>query len=341
MKLLKFSCVALSVWVLTSCGMFGGGKVSKQLMEASFAPEEQGLNITKITDENSHEVYGPGVASGLNFSNFAMSDYAGSKELRWYSGRYLAVSPNGRELAYLSKVNDQTNVMIRKATAAGASTQRTFRKVSDFTWGPDDKLYYTDYSSGTAKEIAATNAHSGALMTQLTKQNQDYNPAVSPDGKRLYFTRMDNGGPAIWCLGLNSGTLTMCARGYNPTPVSDTSFLCVRNSTAGTSEIWLVDYVKGMETLVVTNKEKGYSCPSLSPDGKWILCQGTSSYNGRKNVDIFAVKIDGTQMVQITYHPANDFCPTWSPDGKSVYFISSRANSKGDKYNIWKMQFIL
>ena len=340
MKILKFTGVALTALLLSSCG--GMSKALKQTMVAVFAPEEQGLNITKITDENSHEVYAPVAIGGLFSSTFSKETYAGTKDLRWYSGRYLAISPDGTELAYLSSVNGQQNVMIRKATAAGASTQRTFRVVSDFAWGPDDKLYYTDCSSGTQKgEIATTNAHSGALMTQLTKQNNDYNPALSPDGKKLYFTRVDNAGPAVWCLGLKDGTLTMCARGYNPTPVNANSFLCTRNSTTGVSEIWLVDYVKGMETLILTNKDKGYSCPSISPDGKWILCQGTSNYQGKiKNVDIFAVRIDGSEMVQLTYHPGNDFCPTWSKDGKSVFFISSRANDK-DKYNIWKIQFVL
>lgn len=338
MKILKFTGVALTALLLSSCG--GVSKTLKQTMLAVFAPEEQGLNITKITDENSHDVLPPAFDKGLFKSSFTSTTWAGTKELRWGAGRYLAVSPDGTELAYLSLINDQPNVMIRKATAAGASTQRTFRAVDDFTWGPDDKLYYSDRSSGTSFEIATTNAHSGALMTQLTKQNHDRNPALSPDGKRLYFTRLDNAGPAIWCLGLKDGTLTMCARGFNPTPVNATSFLCTRNSTAGVSEIWLVDYVKGMETLILTNKEKGYSCPSISPDGKWVLCQGTSVYQGIKNVDIYAVRMDGSEMVQLTYHPLHDMCPTWSKDGKSVYFLSNRANDK-NKWNVWKMQFVL
>ena len=57
------------------------------------------------------------------------------------------------------------------------------------------------------------------------------------------------------------------------------------------------------------------------------------------NLDIFAVKIDGTQCIQLTYHPAEDCCPAWSADGKSVYFLSARANKK-NMYNVWKMRFM-
>lgn len=343
MKLLKFSCIATTVLLLSSCGASISKlkqSVQPAIMEAVFAPEEQGLNIVKITDENSQDVFRPHVFRGGSMSRFARDPYAGTSDVRWSAGRYLAISPDGTELAYLSEVNDQPNVMIRKTTSTGASTQRTFRIVDDFTWGPDDKLYFSDRSNNYS-EISTTNAHSGALMTQLTRQNKDITPALSLDGKKLFFTRIDKGGPAIWCYGLKDGTLTMCARGYNPTPINSTTFLCSRNSTNGHTEIWSIDYVKGVETVIISNKEKGFSSPSLSPDGKWILCQGTSNYNGEiSNVDIYAVRNDGTEIIQLTYHPGHDLCPTWSNDGKYVYFLSNRANLK-DKWNVWKMQFIL
>ncbi len=37
--------------------------------------------------------------------------------------------------------------------------------------------------------------------------------------------------------------------------------------------------------------------------------------------------------VQITDHPANDFAPRWSPDGKSIVFVSDRSG----QWNVWLM----
>lgn len=48
----------------------------------------------------------------------------------------------------------------------------------------------------------------------------------------------------------------------------------------------------------------------------------------------------GWRVAMLTYHPGADCCPVWSKDGKSIYFISSRAN-KEQSYNIWKMNFNL
>ena len=356
MKVLNYCLIAISVVLFTSCG---GSKV----VIDTAAPEEQGLNIQKITDESANTVLGSrtesnggrqkiglGVLLGSfsvpSVSNFAISTRGGCRDSRYYWGtnRLLAVSPDGAEIAYLNRSNKQDNIMIRRAASQGASTQRTFRDVGDMSWGSDGNLYFSDYTDGEHSQIGATNAKSGSIIRQLTNNNIDSNPVLSKDGKLLLFTRIDKSGPSIWSLNLTDNTLTSCARGYNPcfTGNSNDEFICVRNSTAGVSEIWKVDYVKGQETLILSDKKRGFTNPQVSPDGQWILVQGNSKSSVKKNenLDIFAVRIDGSNFTQITYHAATDCCPTWSTDGQYIYFISTRGN-KDESYNVWRMRFAL
>lgn len=334
-----YTCaILLSTFLLSSCG-------SSQYLDL-YAPEESGLNVMKITDESSNTVMGNGSVKFVIKKDFTLSNYAGcqSAGFYWSTNRLLSISPDGSELAYLSEINKQNNIMIRKSGAQGASTQRTFRNVSDFSWGVDNNLYFSDYSDPQRIQIGATNAHAGSIMRQLTNNSADLNPVITSDGKMLFFTRIDKSGPFIWSLNLEDGALTSCARGYNPCTINgrNDSFVCVRNSTSGVSEIWLINYVEGKETLILSDKNRGFSSPSISPNGKWILCQGNSksSISKKNNLDIFAVKIDGTGFVQLTYHPAADCSPVWSNDGKYIYFISSRAN-KDDYFNIWRIRFDL
>lgn len=313
---------------------------SKQYLD-NYAPEERALNVMKITDEERTTVIG---TSYYNFPKaFAGTTYSGSKKSKicWAPARFLAVSPNGEELAYKTRENKQDNIMTRKTSANGSATQRTFRDVNDFSWGIDDKLYFS--GNRGSEGIAAIDAHAGTLVRQLTSNDiTDKHPALSSDGKKLFFSRIDNSGPSIWMLDLESGALTQCAIGYNPCPIpgDNESFICVRNNTSGNSEIWLVNYVRGVESVLLSDKNVGYSNPSLSPDGHWIVCQGNakSSINKKQNLDIFAVRTDGTGLVQLTYHPASDCCPVFSKDGNHIYFISSRA-SKKNHYNVWRMNF--
>ena len=349
-KLALFSFV-LVVGLLSSCGS------SKGVIDYA-APEEQGLNIQKITDENANSVLGASTelrkgnkGSGLfsnitKTDNFALSSRGGCKSAKYYwaTGRYLAVSPDGSEIAYLNRANKQDNIMIRKATSSGASTQRTFRDIYSFSWGGDGNLYFADYSDNEHSQIGVTSARAGNIMRQLTNNNLDSDPVLSSDGSMILFTRLDKNGPSIWSLDLKDNNLTSCARGYNPIFVGDSKeeFICVRNNTSGISELWLVNYVKGQETLILSDKNRGFTNPVISPDGQWILCQGNSKSSQKKkqNLDIFAVKIDGSNFTQITYHAAVDCCPAWSPDGQSIFFLSTRGN-KDENYNVWKMRFSL
>lgn len=324
--------------VITSCGS------GKNAYAATYAPEEQGLNVVKITDESRNVVLGPSV-SKLLLRDLTRSTSAGSRKagLQWNSHSLLAVSPDGTEIAYLTRSNKQDNIMVRKAASAGSATQRTFRNVGSFSWGNDDNLYFSDVNESQNK-ICVINAHKGSLMRQLTSNNSDSSPVLSKNGKKVYFCRTEAiGGPAIWSYDLVNGELTNCARGYHPVLTkNDDEFICVRNNDSGRSEIWLVNYKNGQETLLVSDKERSFSNPSLSPDGNWLAFVGNtvSSVKKIKNLDIFVCRIDGSSMIQLTYHPANDACPQWGADGKSIYFISSRAN-KDESYNIWRINFNL
>ena len=309
---------------------------------ANYAPEESGLNLMKITDETANTVLGN--KSNTYYNQNANIGGCRNADFSWATERLLAISPDGSELAYLSIINNQSNVMVRKTGPQGSATQRTFRSVKDFSWGIDNNLYFGDDVDVNRSQISSTNAHVGSIMRQLTSNNFDKNPVLSNDGKKLYFTRIDKSGSFVWSYDLSNGALTSCCRGYNPCPIGDSTgeFVCVRNSSFGTSELWLVNYEKGQETLILTDKNRGFSNPCISPDGEWILCQGNSksTISKKNNLDIFAVKMDGTGFIQLTYHPSDDCCPVWSNDGKYIYFISSRANEK-DAFNIWKMRFDL
>ncbi|MCM1483627.1 MAG: DUF5050 domain-containing protein [Muribaculaceae bacterium] len=337
--MLHFKKIAIAVAAVAVC--FNAD--AKKPQEQEYVIEESGLNVTKITDEALNSVIGATTSSGWLAGRFASSMRGGCKKAKFLWGPYrtLAVSKDGSEIAYMTRKNKQDNIMIRRSTGAGASTQRTFRNVLDFCWGPDDNLYISDYVDNENVKIGSVDAHKGNIMRQLTSNNFDFNPATI-DGKLIFFTRFDHNGPMIWSYNTETGELISCARGFQPTPISSDEFLCTRNSTDGNSEIWRVNYVNGQETLVVSNREQGYTNPTLSPDGQWILLQANSKSTSTKkqNLDIYVIRPDGTQLTQLTYHPADDFCPQWSADGRQIYFISSRG-TKDRSFNIWKMNFSL
>ena len=144
------------------------------------------------------------VTSFAKGDNFALSTRGGCRSAKYYwgTGRLLDISPDGTEIAYLNRSNKQDNIMIRRAAAQGASTQRTFRDIIDLSWGHDGNLYFSDESDGEHVQIGATNAHAGSILRQMTNNNFDKSPIVSKDGTLLLFTRTDKTEPSIWSLNL-------------------------------------------------------------------------------------------------------------------------------------------
>lgn len=314
------------------------------------APEERGLNLVKITEEASGNVIG-GRSAYMSSNDYLyapkrVSGFCTEAKYNWTSYPNLAVSPDGSKIAYISHANEANNVMVKNSTGTGTVTQRTFRNVlGGICWGKDGRMYFAD-NNRPNYYIASVPAEGGNVMSQHTTGNVDDSfPAVSADGKLLYFTRWQSTyGPSIWVLNQETGQLSSCAQGYNvcPIPGEEGVFYCVRNSNQGRSEIWKVDYINGNESLVLSNVNHGFTSPALSPDGRWLLVVGNakSGISGDQNLDIFAVRTDGSNLTQLTYHPGDDMCPQWSPDGKRVYFISSRGNEDG-WYNVWSMNFLL
>ncbi len=60
--------------------------------------------------------------------------------------------------------------------------------------------------------------------------------------------------------------------------------------------------------------------PLFSPDGNWIAFIG--QYDG--NTDVFVIPAGGGEPRRITYHPSGENVVGWTPDGKSITFLSAR-----------------
>jgi dipeptidyl aminopeptidase/acylaminoacyl peptidase len=88
----------------------------------------------------------------------------------------------------------------------------------------------------------------------------------------------------------------------------------------------------GVRDLVAFDR---ISEPAVSPDGKSVVFTVSTldlEANGRRT-DLWVVGIDGSNPRQITRDPASDSSPLWSPDGKWIWFLSSRSGSS----QVWKI----
>ena len=299
-------------------------------------PEEGGIKFIKVTSKED-------AVRSAEVTNNA------DGSISFVPRRFFDISKDGSLVAFMANKGDKVNIYLKDLTGGRAVVQRTFRdNVVDPAFSPDGKLLaFSDYRDGSWN-IYTIGAESGSAVRQISISNQnEYYPVFSPDGKILVFVQNEsqyyNGQyitrSYIWSYEMEKGILTQYVEGNLPvfTPDGKKLVFSRPSKDTGKYELWTFDFNTGQESIILTQKDKGLSLASVSPDGRRVAFVATSTgKNVPRNYDIFLVNIDGTNLTQLTFHPGHDLCPIWSPDGKSIYFLSQRGG-EGGEYNIWRM----
>ena len=180
----------------------------------------------------------------------------------------------------------------------------------------------------------------------------DQNPAFSPDGTRLLFTRFAEGyndGPAGLYL-LDLATLQITPLLMDPDaddvnlpgsswngPAGRIAFASDRQDT---DEVWTMAAAGGDLFRVTRHGERLYFVePSFSPDGQWIVFEvDPAAPEEQRQGSIWKVRADGSGLAQLTDGPAggtDDRQPNWSPQGDGILF--QRRTPGSDDWNLYTM----
>jgi len=74
--------------------------------------------------------------------------------------------------------------------------------------------------------------------------------------------------------------------------------------------------------------------PQLSPDGRWIVFEVVPNSPNPESA-LYVVPASGGPRTRITDGKQWDDKPRWSPDGRTIYFVSRR----GGFFNVWGIHF--
>jgi TolB protein len=103
-----------------------------------------------------------------------------------------------------------------------------------------------------------------------------------------------------------------------------TGSIAFASDRGGLQRVWLHDLASGRETMLDTGTIAA-AAPSFSPDGLTIAFEGRPA--GATTVDVFVVPAAGGTPTPLTSHAADDTGPAWAPDGRRLYFLSSRTGA--------------
>jgi eukaryotic-like serine/threonine-protein kinase len=155
-------------------------------------------------------------------------------------------------------------------------------------------------------------------------------PAFAPHGERIAFSAK-----GIWTMSSEGKDfIKLTDEGFHPSWSPDGKEIVYAldrtidaDRTNLPSPLWIVNVETHARHMLT---EGDAAQPSWSPNGQRIA-YWSNQHGGQR--DIWTMAADGSHAVAVTDDEFEDWGPIWSPDGKYLYFISSR----GGSMNVWRI----
>jgi Periplasmic protease len=261
-----------------------------------------------IVFEHEHDLYrlAPGAKEPVKLALFCGSeDKQNNIQRQTFTNSQVAeaeISPDGKTFGFGLKGDLWTIPVEQKKGDRNADLALRLTDYPgsdhDFNWSKDGKEMFFISDRGGSDGVYAVNTTTKAVRTLWTGAGDAYGPSLTPDGKSVYF----------WVRGST-------AVGGGP----DADGLYLKPSAPA-------DAGTPAKRLIALPGALQFGSPSFSPDMKWVAYTRRGIESGGVNIYIAPADGSGT-AVNVTKLNAFHGRPTWSPDGRFLFFSSNRDGS--------------
>ncbi|HSE96846.1 MAG TPA: protein kinase, partial [Blastocatellia bacterium] len=131
-------------------------------------------------------------------------------------------------------------------------------------------------------------------------------------------------------VGSPSGLISSTRQELNPQFSPDGKQVAFLSDRSGDSEVWVCESEGSNARQLTSFGGPQADCARWSPDGERLVFQTYPE----GHLDIYLVNVRGGPPERLTHEPGDDNLPSWSGDGRWIYFTSNRSGAT----QVWKMR---
>lgn len=251
-------------------------------------------------------------------------------------GHYsLSVSPDALRVAFVQTGGGPMELCVAPIT--GGTPQCLFEppsgRIRGVDWSPDgsELVFAVDpgpWADQALRGLWRIPATGGEPVRVPGADGEVSEPSVSSDGKLAYRRELHDiniwrvDGPTAANPGATKTRVVDSTRiDQEPNVSPDGSRLAYASNRNGVNQIWVSD-ADGKNAVQLTFDEQTAQRPRWSPDGHWIVFE---DFEESGNIHLAVIEASGGIPRKLTQSDEfADFLPSFSRDGRFVYFASNR-----------------
>lgn len=277
-------------------------------------PDGSGLLLTASRIPNKH------------FRIWHLSSDTGTAEPLTNDSEAYSVLSLDKEAKKLISTQIKQDFRIHVFSLDDPSQKRFLADASRATYASDGKIYFSSVMSGN-DEIWSIDPDGSGRRQITTDPGGDGAPVVSPDNKTVFFTSNRSGSAHVWKMNADGTDQTQVTSKEGGSPIfvaPDGRIVYYRHGIDGT--LWSVTLENGKEKMEYDRTKERIA---ISPDGLTMafekridskLFVALVSMATKETVGTFELPSESSRLLELS----------WMPDGRSVLFMMSNVNYKGN-----------